>query len=184
MHQAGLGIFILQLQIPWLLLVMEWLHRGQAVISNMEFVQFHPTALADEGRPLKPTKPQENAFLISEAIRGDGGILYNFAMQRFMPMYDERTELAPRDMVARSIDDQLKKHNEEYVLLDISHKPEKEILTHFPNIASVCLQYGLDITRCPIPMVPAAHYMCGGVLAGLQRETNVQGLYVAGSGSW
>lgn len=143
-------------------------------------MQFHPTALADEGLPVKPTKTRENAFLITEAVRGDGGILYNLAMERFMPLYDERAELAPRDVVARSIDDQLKKRKEKYVLLDISHKPREKILSHFPNIAAECLQYGLDITRQPIPVVPAAHYMCGGVRAGLQGETNVQGLYVAG----
>lgn len=144
------------------------------------FVQFHPTALADEGLPIKPTKLRDNAFLITEDVRGDGGILYNLGMERFMPLYDERAELAPRDVVARSIDDQLKKRDEKYVLLDISHKPKEEILSHFPNIASFCLQYGLDITRHPIPVVPAAHYMCGGVRAGLEGETNVQGLYVAG----
>lgn len=155
-------------------------HRAQAVISNMEFVQFHPTALADEGLPAKPTKARENAFLITEAVRGDGGILYNLDMERFMPLYDERAELAPRDVVARGIDDQLKKRNEKYVLLDISHKPREKILSHFPNIAAECLKYGLDITRQPIPVVPAAHYMCGGVRAGLQGETNVRGLYVAG----
>ncbi|KAF8408267.1 hypothetical protein HHK36_007416 [Tetracentron sinense] len=155
-------------------------HRAQAVISNMEFVQFHPTALADEGLPIKPTKSRENAFLITEAVRGNGGILYNLGMERFMPLYDERAELATRDVVARSIDDQLKKRNEKYVFLDISHKPRDEILSHFPNIASECLRYGLDITRQPIPVVPAAHYMCGGVRAGLHGETNVRGLYVAG----
>ncbi|XP_047313361.1 L-aspartate oxidase, chloroplastic [Impatiens glandulifera] len=155
-------------------------HRAQAVISNMEFVQFHPTALADEGLPIKPTKVRENAFLITEAVRGDGGILYNMGMERFMPLYDERAELAPRDVVARSIDNELKKRNEKYVLLDISHKPREKILSHFPNIAAECLKYGLDITRQPIPVVPAAHYMCGGVRAGLQGETNVRGLYVAG----
>ncbi|XP_010936733.3 L-aspartate oxidase, chloroplastic [Elaeis guineensis] len=155
-------------------------HRAQAVISNMEFVQFHPTALADEGLPIKPTKRRENAFLITEAVRGDGGILYNQSMQRFMPLYDERAELAPRDVVARSIDDQLKKRGEMFVLLDISQKPREQILSHFPNIAAECLRHGLDITRSPIPVVPAAHYMCGGVRAGLQGETNVKGLYVAG----
>ncbi|XP_057481370.1 L-aspartate oxidase 2-a, chloroplastic-like [Actinidia eriantha] len=159
---------------------MAMAHRAQAVISNMEFVQFHPTALADEGLPITPSKTRENAFLITEAVRGDGGILYNLSMERFMPLYDEREELAPRDVVARSIDDQLKKRNEKYVLLDISHKPREKILSHFPNIAAECLQYGLDITRQPIPVVPAAHYMCGGVRAGLQGETNVRGLYVAG----
>ncbi|XP_051117279.1 L-aspartate oxidase 2-a, chloroplastic [Andrographis paniculata] len=155
-------------------------HRAQAIISNMEFVQFHPTALADSGLPLKPKQAWENAFLITEAVRGDGGILYNLGRERFMPTYDERAELAPRDVVARSIDDQLKKRNEKYVLLDISHKPREEILTHFPNIAAECLNYGLDITQQPIPVVPAAHYMCGGVRAGLQGETNIRGLYVAG----
>ncbi|CAK9154299.1 unnamed protein product [Ilex paraguariensis] len=159
---------------------MAMAHRAQAVISNMEFVQFHPTALADEGLPVTPIKARENAFLITEAVRGDGGILYNLGMERFMPLYDERAELAPRDVVARSIDDQLKKRNEKYVLLDISHKPREKILSHFPNIAAECLQYGLDITCQPIPVVPAAHYMCGGVRAGLQGETNVRGLYVAG----
>lgn len=143
-------------------------------------MQFHPTALADEGLPVKPAKRRENAFLITEAVRGDGGILYNQSMQRFMPLYDERAELAPRDIVARSIDDQLKKRGEKYVLLDISHKPRDEILSHFPNIAAECLRYGLDITHMPIPVVPAAHYMCGGVRSGLHGETNVSGLYVAG----
>lgn len=155
-------------------------HRAQAVISNMEFVQFHPTALSDEGLPIKPNKIRENAFLITEAVRGDGGILYNRSLERFMPLYDDRAELAPRDVVARSIDDQLKKRGEKYVLLDISHRPREKILAHFPNIAAECLRYGLDITRQPIPVVPAAHYMCGGVRAGLQGETNVKGLYVAG----
>ncbi|EPS70529.1 hypothetical protein M569_04227, partial [Genlisea aurea] len=155
-------------------------HRAQAVISNMEFVQFHPTALADEGLPIKPRKPRENAFLITEAVRGDGGILHNLGMERFMPSYDDRAELAPRDVVARSIDDQLKKRGETYVLLDISHRPRDQILSHFPNIASECLSHGLDITERPIPVVPAAHYMCGGVRAGLRGETNVKGLYVAG----
>ncbi|XP_018822959.2 L-aspartate oxidase, chloroplastic-like isoform X2 [Juglans regia] len=159
---------------------MAMAHRALAVMSNMEFVQFHPTALADEGLPIKPMKSRENAFLITEAVRGDGGILYNLGMERFMPLYDERAELAPRDVVARSIDDQLKKRNEKYVLLDISHNPTDKILSHFPNIAAECLRYGVDLTHQPIPVVPAAHYMCGGVRAGLQGETNVRGLYVAG----
>lgn len=97
-----------------------------------------------------------------------------------MPLYDDRAELAPRDVVARSIDDQLKKRGEKYVLLDISHKPREKILSHFPNIATECLRYGLDITRSPIPVVPAAHYICGGIRAGLHGETNVRGLFVAG----
>ncbi|PKA63875.1 Succinate dehydrogenase [ubiquinone] flavoprotein subunit 1, mitochondrial [Apostasia shenzhenica] len=141
---------------------------------------FHPTALADEGLPNKPSKKRENAFLISEAVRGDGAILYNQSMQRFMPLYDERAELAPRDVVARSIDDQLKKRGEKYVLLDISHRPRDQVLAHFPNIVAECLRCRLDITCMPIPVVPAAHYMCGGVRAGLHGETNIKGLYVAG----
>ena len=96
-----------------------------------------------------------------------------------MPLYDDRGELAPRDVVARSIDDQLHKRGEKYVLLDISHKPREKILAHFPNIAAECLRHGLDITRQPIPVVPAAHYMCGGVRAGLQGKTSVKGLYAA-----
>lgn len=159
---------------------MKRWHPNMFPFLSSRFVQFHPTALADEGLPIKPTMRRENAFLITEAVRGDGGILYNQSMQRFMPLYDERAELAPRDVVARSIDDQLKKRGEKYVLLDISHKPREQILSHFPNIAAECLGSGLDITRSPIPVVPAAHYMCGGVRAGLQGETNVKGLYVAG----
>ncbi|BFI39820.1 hypothetical protein AXG93_1593s1290 [Marchantia polymorpha subsp. ruderalis] len=154
-------------------------HRAHAVVSNMEFVQFHPTALADEGLKIQPPG-RENAFLITEAVRGDGGRLYNQDMERFMSQYDEREELAPRDVVARSIDDQLKKRNEKYVYLDISHKPAHEILHHFPNIAAECMKYGLDITKEPIPVVPAAHYMCGGVQTGLKGETSIMGLYAAG----
>ena len=97
-----------------------------------------------------------------------------------MPLYDHRAELAPRDVVARSIDNELKKRKETYVLLDISHKPAEEILSHFPNIAAECLKYGLDITKQPIPVVPAAHYICGGVQTGLHGETSVAGLYAAG----
>lgn len=149
-------------------------------VSANRFVQFHPTALADEGLPVRPATKRDNAFLITEAVRGDGGILYNQSMERFMPAYDERAELAPRDIVARSIDDQLKRRGERYVLLDISHRPREQILAHFPNIAAECLRHGLDITRSPIPVVPAAHYMCGGVRSGLHGETNVRGLFVAG----
>ena len=159
-------------------------HRNIVLFTHysclQRFVQFHPTALADEGLPIKPSKPRDNAFLITEAVRGDGGILYNQSLERFMPLYDSRAELAPRDVVARSIDDQLKKRGEKYVLLDISHRPREAVLSHFPNIAAECLRYGLDITRHPIPVVPAAHYMCGGVRAGLHGETNISGLFVAG----
>eukprot|EP00897_Mesotaenium_endlicherianum_P008004 jgi/Mesen1/7231/ME000372S06473 len=155
-------------------------HRASATISNMEFVQFHPTALADAGLPTKPALPRENAFLITEAVRGEGGLLYNQGGVRFMPQYDARGELAPRDVVARSIDDQLKQRGEKYVWLDISHKKPQEILAHFPNIAAECLRCGIDITKEPIPVVPAAHYMCGGVQTGLCGETSVAGLWAAG----
>jgi L-aspartate oxidase len=141
--------------------------------SLLRFVQFRPTALADEALPIKPTKSRESAFLITEVVRGDGGILYKLGVKRFMPLYDERAKLAPRDVVARSIDDQLKNRNEKYVLLDISHRAREKILSHFPDIAAECLQCGLDITRQPILVVPTAHYMCGGVRTGLQGETNV-----------
>ncbi|KAJ0024824.1 hypothetical protein Pint_07314 [Pistacia integerrima] len=105
---------------------MAMAHRAEAVISNMEFVQFHPTALADEGLPIKPTKSRENAFLITEAVRGDGGILYNLGMEWFMPLYDERAELAPRDVVASGIDDQLKQRNEKLLGLNaiLDHRGE------------------------------------------------------------
>ncbi|GFH13083.1 L-aspartate oxidase, partial [Haematococcus lacustris] len=148
--------------------------RASATISNMEFVQFHPTALyepANTGR----------TFLITEAVRGEGGMLFNKAGERFMQKYDSvRMELAPRDVVAQSIHNELLQRKEPHVLLDISHKPAQEVLHHFPNIAAKCAQLGLDITRDPIPVLPAQHYTCGGVQTGLLGETSVQGLYACG----
>ncbi|CAI6009134.1 unnamed protein product [Closterium sp. NIES-65] len=141
---------------------------------------FHPTALADAGLPIQPPGPRPNSFLISEAVRGAGGLLYNQAGERFMLHYDPRAELAPRDVVARSIDDQLKRRGDLFVYLDISHKPTDEILRHFPNIAAECKRWGVDITKDPIPVVPAAHYMCGGVQTGLFGETSIRGLWAAG----
>jgi L-aspartate oxidase len=150
-------------------------YRARAAVANMEFIQFHPTSLylpsADFGG---------RAFLITEAVRGDGGILTNLAGERFMPAYDDRAELAPRDIVARAIDDQLKRRGEEHVWLDISHKPAHEVLAHFPNIHETLLAYGIDMTTGPIPVVPAAHYTCGGVVVDLQGRTSIGGLFACG----
>ena len=148
-------------------------YRAKARVANMEFFQFHPTALYESG-------VQGQAFLISEAVRGAGGILYNQAGERFMPQYDPRAELAPRDIVARAIDDQLKQRGEDFVYLDISHLPEDEILEHFPNIAAACKARGIDITTDPIPVVPAAHYLCGGVVTDMEARTSIHGLFAAG----
>ena len=148
-------------------------HRARAVIGNMEFVQFHPTGLYD---------PEGGArrFLISEAVRGEGGILYNLGGERFMSKYDDRLELAPRDVVARAIDNEMKIRGDTHVLLDISHMPADMLMSHFPNIAKKCLSKGIDICMDPIPVVPTQHYMCGGVNVGLQGETSLEGLFAAG----
>ena len=149
-------------------------YRAKARIANMEFVQFHPTALYRAGNGSR------RAFLISEAVRGHGAVLRNQAQERFMPEYDHRAELAPRDIVARAIDDQLKQRGEEFVLLDISHQPAADIEAAFPNIVQTCREYGIDPTKGPIPVVPCAHYACGGVLTDLNACTSVKGLLASG----
>jgi len=162
---------------------MAMAHRAKAAVANMEFVQFHPTALYSPACP-SPAAGAESAagraFLISEAVRGEGGRLFNTDGVRFMPAYDDRAELAPRDIVARAIHSEMSAAGTSHVLLDISHKPAKTVLEHFPNIASHCASLGVDITRNPIPVVPAQHYMCGGVQTGLQGETSIPGLFACG----
>lgn len=152
--------------------------RAGCRVANMEFIQFHPTCLYH---------PKAKSFLISEAVRGEGGLLKlpaHLGGHRFMPDHDPRAELAPRDVVARAIDFEMKKHGLDCVYLDISHQPPAFLHEHFPNILARCAELGIDITREPIPVVPAAHYTCGGVVTDLKARADLPGLYVVGEASY
>ena len=147
-------------------------YRAKGTVKDMEFVQFHPTALYHPG--------DHPNFLITEAMRGYGAVLRTLDGKEFMHKYDPRLSLAPRDIVARAIDNEMKVRGEEHVYLDVTHKDPEETRNHFPNIYAKCLSYGIDITREYIPVVPCQHYLCGGILVDLNGQSSIDRLYAAG----
>ena len=147
-------------------------YRAKGTVADMEFIQFHPTALFHPGdRP---------SFLITEAMRGYGAVLRNLKGEEFMQKYDPRLSLAPRDIVARAIDSEMKLYGDDHVYLDVTHKDPEETRRHFPNIYAKCLSLGIDITRDYIPVAPAAHYLCGGILVDTDAQSSIKRLYAVG----
>ncbi len=151
-------------------------YRAGAQLANMEFIQFHPTSLYEPDG----TRKKNYAFLISEAVRGHGALLRNKSGKLFMTDYDQRKELAPRDIVARAIDAELKKHGDDFVYIDMTHLPKDEIADNFPNIYKKCLEMGIDASCDYIPVVPAAHYSCGGIVVDKNSRTTLNRLYAVG----